>query len=141
MTFYRTDIVAVVLMGLAAGFLTVQKNLIPGLSGPAVKPIAVVFSYSADDFKAMGQPQKEILTSKEVREYLESHCIKGNGAMYRFLNTVEDVSKQPAVIQALFAKNDGQTGLAISNGVSSYQGPWPADCDATLALLKKYGGP
>ena len=138
MTFYRTDIVAVALIGLAAGFLTVQKNLIPGLSGPAVKPIAVVFSYSADDLKA----QKEILTSKEVREYLESHCIKsGNDRMYRFIGTVEDVSKQPAVIQALFAKNDGQTGLAISNGVDSYQGPWPDDSDATLALLKKFGGP
>jgi len=34
---YRTDIVAVALIGLAAGFLTIQKNLIPGLSNPAVQ--------------------------------------------------------------------------------------------------------
>ena len=137
MTLHRTDIVAVALIGLAAGFLATQKNLISGLSGPATKPIAVVFRYSADDLKA----QKEILTSKEVREYLESHCIKsGDDVMYRFLGTTDDVSKQPAIIQALFAKIEGQTGLALSNGTSSYEGPWPAD-SAALALLKKYGGP
>jgi hypothetical protein len=141
MTYYRTDIVAVALIGLAAGFLMVQRNLIPGLSEPAARPLAVVFSYSDDDFKAMRQPQKDIRASKEVQEYLESHCIKGDGAMYCFIGTGDDVSMQPAIIQALFAKNKGQTGLAITNGISSYQGPWSADSNATLALLKKYGGP
>lgn len=85
--------------------------------------------------------QQPIITGAKVRNYLDTKCAQENGQPGYFIwKTGEDVSGTPATWQAAYKLADGKTNwIVIGNGDRWEQGPIPADADAALTLLKKYG--
>jgi len=86
--------------------------------------------------------QQPIITGAKVRNYLDAKCAQENGQpAYSIWKTGEDVSGTPATWQAAYKLADGKTNwIVVGNGEKWEQGPIPADADAALTLLKKYGG-
>jgi hypothetical protein len=128
---------------------------------PVPKPLSsnlrVLFIYDPMALAALAAPRQAILASPELRAYLEKHCPLeancANGmclanakhtASYRFLPATADISALPAVWQGIFNAARGKPApwLLVVNeaGQTVVDQPWPESVEATLALLKKYGG-
>ncbi len=92
--------------------------------------------------------QQTILTSTEVRAYLNSHCAKGPDGKtpeFRIFDKDTDVSHESAVWQKAMADAKATPGfvvpwLIVSDGKKGSDGPLPANVADMLAELKKYGG-
>jgi hypothetical protein len=92
--------------------------------------------------------QQTILTSTEVRAYLNAKCAKGPDGKtpeFRFFDKDTDVSHESKVWQEAMAKAKATPGfvvpwLIVSDGKKGSDGPLPANVAEMLAELKKYGG-
>jgi hypothetical protein len=134
----------------------------PSPQPPAPLPhpsnLRVLFTYDPAALADLAPPRQAILASPELRSYLEKHCPMESNcvggmcplnaahtASYRFLPSAADVSQLPAVWQGIFnaARMKPSPWLLVVNeaGQTIIDQPWPANVDATLALLKKFGGP
>lgn len=89
--------------------------------------------------------QQIALTSGAVRAYLNSHCplgADGHTHAWRLWDKSVDASNDEPVFQEALKRAAGKPTpwIVVSNGTSGYDGALPANADALLALLKKYGG-
>jgi hypothetical protein len=117
----------------------------------------VLFTYDPTMLAALSPARQAILASPVLRTYLEKHCPMESNcaggvcpinaahtASYRFLFATAEVSQLPAVWQGIFnaARPKPAPWLLVVNeaGQTVIDQPWPDDVDATLALLKKFGG-
>lgn len=88
--------------------------------------------------------QHSIVFGKRVRDYLTSHCVKGDDGKTpeaRIFDKDIDASSDSALWQdAMKRPRTAIPWILISTGKTGFEGPLPATVDETLALLKKYGG-
>lgn len=86
--------------------------------------------------------QRMIFSDPSVREYLDSHCAKEDGApAYRILDSEADMSNASTQWQdAMKRARTSLPWLIISTGKTGAEGPLPATVEDTLAVLKKWGG-
>jgi len=91
---------------------------------------------------ALGVP--ESMTAKVVRDYLNTHCVKGpnNKTMeYRVWDVNVDTTETiPMWQDAMNRPKPTQPWIIISDGKTGYEGPAPKTTTEMLSLLKKYGG-
>lgn len=89
--------------------------------------------------------QVAVFTSTDIREYARKNCSKGpdgKTADFRIYDKDVAVSKEPQWVQSAFAEpRQKLPWIVLSNGVTGFSGPLPESPEATLELLKKYGGP
>ncbi|MGD9635706.1 MAG: hypothetical protein AB7G28_26350 [Pirellulales bacterium] len=117
--------------------------------GPAPTPdkpgkglVVLIVEETAERAK-LPQPQLNILTSDKVRDYLDEHCAKDTEGhpLWRILDDDAPGDNLPKPLRDALAKpRDSVPWIGISNGRKGSAGALPADVDATLTLLKKYGG-
>jgi hypothetical protein len=117
----------------------------PGpIPGPVIpEPLRVIFIYESSD--PLSREQNNILNSPAIRSYLTSHCLKdGDLPAWRYWDKDINVSKESAAWQAAWnsAKVDPTPlpKIVIFTKTAMVAYPLPADEQATLDLLKKYGG-
>jgi len=87
--------------------------------------------------------QFEVLFDEKIQDYLDSKCVKessGTKAWRIWPDKVNAKREAKYWQDALARKRDSLPWIIISDGKTGYEGPLPKDVDATLALLKKYGG-
>ena len=86
----------------------------------------------------------KIVGSATVRDYLNAKCAKGpdgKSPEYRILD--KDVSLANAsqwVKDAMARQRQSMPWIVVSNGTAGFEGPLPTSIDATMTLLKKFGG-
>jgi hypothetical protein len=124
---------------------------------PTPGPLRVLFIYDPMTIATYPPAQEAILTAPAIRAYLDGHCplesqcLTGmcplnatQGHSYLFLPVGADTSKLPAVwrqtIAALGDKKPPWLAVIDSAGKTVVDQAWPATVDATLSLLKKWGG-
>lgn len=96
-----------------------------------------------DDAAQLPPGQLSQLTDAAIRAYLQQHCAKAadGSPEFRFFTAKTDAAKQARNWRDAFARpRSSLPWLVVSNGKTGYEGPLPADRDATLTLLKKFGG-
>jgi hypothetical protein len=114
------------------------------IPGPVIpEPLRVIFIYESSD--PLSREQNNILNSPAIRSYLTGHCFKdGELPAWRFWDKDIDASKETTTWQAAWtaAKADPTPlpKIVIFTKTAMVGVPLPADEQATLALLKKYGG-
>lgn len=118
--------------------------------GPGPSPAPIPFSglrvlilEETSQRQTLPTSQVAILTSVEIREWLNTHCAKGAAGSpeYRVFDVDADVSLQAQHWKdALKRPRTGLPWILISDGKSGYEGPLPKTIAETLDLLKKYGG-
>lgn len=100
--------------------------------------------YETADLGMMPASQAAILTSAEIQAYMNQKAAKGpdgKTAEFRKYDKDVDITKESAAMQKLFQRpRTSLPWIVISNGVSGYEGPLPANIADTLTLLKKFGG-
>jgi hypothetical protein len=91
--------------------------------------------------------QAEILSSPEVRGYLNAKCARGKGPLggespeWRIFDPNVDLSKESDVWRGvMMLPRQSLPWIVIGDGASGYQGPLPATIAETMNLLRKYGG-
>lgn len=89
--------------------------------------------------------QQLALTSGAVRAYLNDHCPlgpDGHTHEWRLWDKSVDAANEEPVFQTALKRAEGKPmpWIIVSNGTTGYEGALPANADALLALLKKYGG-
>lgn len=86
----------------------------------------------------------KIIATKSVRDYLNTKCVlgaDGKSPEWRFLDKDTPMGNASKVWQdAMLLPRQSLPWIIISTGAAGYSGPLPATADATLALLRKYGG-
>jgi hypothetical protein len=111
---------------------------------PVPGKLHVLFLYESGDLPKMPIEQVSVLASKPIRDYLTTHCDKdGNVPTFKFVDRTSDLDLLPQDWQEIVKRGEGKTlpWMIVANANSgSYEGPWPATTQATLELLKKYGG-
>ncbi len=91
----------------------------------------------------MTAKQRSVLTSQTVRSYLNSHCVKGPDGKtpeYRILDKDADLSREAIHWQNAIKLKTSTPWIVISNGKSGTSEKLPDSVDATMELLKRYGG-
>jgi hypothetical protein len=116
---------------------------------PVVGKLHVLILYESGDDKegSLTSEQSGVTTSVLLRRYLESHCVSVEGEPeYRFLDVDADIDGMSDAwrTQIEYARQAGKGNfpwltIDVENG-GRYDGPMPADVDATLVMLKQYGG-
>lgn len=98
--------------------------------------------YEASDLGKYPDAQRQVLYSDLVRSYLRSKCIKADGTPdYRVFDKDTDLANEdPIWSKVMKLERKSLPWIVIGNGKNGFSGPLPADVDATLSLLKKYGG-
>lgn len=123
----------------------------PNPPGPAPIPLSglrVLILEETSNRQSLPPSQVSVLTSGEIRSYLNSKCAKNAAGLpeYRVLdvdNSVANLDKhwQDAVNAYKNSTTDKSLPwLIVSDGKTGYQGKLPLTVDETLTLLKKYGG-
>ena len=86
----------------------------------------------------------KIIAAKDVVSYLDAKCAKGKDGKspeWRFLDKDTNLASADKWVKDAMARpRQSIPWLIVSNGVSGFEGPVPATAEATLALLKKFGG-
>jgi len=120
---------------------------------PTPGKLHVVVCYDADQLDNRPGPEAGVLTSGDVRAYLDAHCARikvklpdgkeADTAAYRFLSRTADPANLPPVLRDWFteAKQRKIPTVTIYNGKDTYRGDLPGNAAAMLALLKQFGGP
>jgi len=127
----------------------------PGPTPPGPVPIPgqgfrvlIVIERSIDASNTMTMQQRIALSSFDVREYLDTKCVKENGTPeYRIIDKNVEIANLPKVWQDAMnrwkdpAKNPGAKvpWILVTNGTEGFEGELPANTDALLTLLKTYG--
>lgn len=107
-------------------------------------PISVlIVEETADRGLPANRAWEPVLGSIQIRQYLDSHCITKDGRpTWRWLDQDADMSDADQFWQdAMKLPRTSLPWIAISNGKSGVSGPLPTSEDATLELLRKWGGP
>ena len=107
--------------------------------------LTVLISYESADKGKYPSTQTAIFTSVPVREYLKAKCVVDPAASdnkaYRIWDKDETGKGDAKIWQDLAARPRATLPwIYISNGKAVYEGPLPLTPDATIELLKKYGG-
>ena len=130
----------------------------PGLQRRRPTNLRVLFTYDPLTRTDVPPGQQAILTSPELRSYLDKHCPLESGcasgrcpltagkiASYRFLPANADVSRLAPVWQQTAAAAAGKPVpwmIAVNeSGQTVIDQAWPASVEEALALLRKFGGP
>ena len=100
----------------------------------------VLIVYETAELGRLTGAQRAILTSTKVREYLAAKCAK-DGTQPAFRVYDKDVVPElPWLKDAFKRPRSSLPWIVVSDGKTGYEGVLPADVDATLELLRKYGG-
>lgn len=128
-------------IALVLGAVTPMQCPGPGPTpDPTPAPLSVLFVYES---KNISPEQAAVLSSKALREYLDTHCVMdGTLPAYKFLDKDADVSRLSAKWQAAWAKAKGKPlpWMEVDNGKDQYSGAWGKTDAETIAVLRKYGG-
>ncbi len=107
----------------------------------------VLIVLESADLSKLTVAQATALTSQAVRAYLNDKCPAGPDGKtkeWRIWSKDTDASAESKLWQDAFAQTKGQTlpAIVVSNPKQGggFVGPLPADADALLTLLKKFGG-
>lgn len=108
---------------------------------PGVTGLHALVVYETADLPRLPAAQTAALTSKAVRDYLNAK----NPGGWRVWDADVELKDAPQLWRDEMARAKGRPGfktpwLVVGNGKDGYSGPLPADTDALLSLLKKYGG-
>lgn len=114
---------------------------------PAPIPVdgfRVLFVVETSDASKLPKEQLAILTSGEVRGYLNSKCVSGpDGVTKEWRQWDQNVKTdgESKLWQDAMKRNRASLPwIVISDGKTGFEGPLPATIQATLALLRKFGG-
>ena len=125
----------------------VDPDIVPGPSPIPLAGFRVLFiseSEDSSDFSAMPAAQRDIFYSPEIREYLNTHCVKGpdgKTADWRVIDPDASFSSEEQRWKdAAQRPRKNIPWLIISTGKTGFEGPLPANVEDTLKLLKKFGG-
>lgn len=147
----------------AASFETARATVVIGTPAPPIPPappvpptpppepapipaagLRVLIVWNQKEEAKMPAAQQHVLYARSVRDYLDSKCPMGPDGKQREWRIWGDgvaTDAAPKLWQdAMKRPRKSLPWILISTGVGGYEGPLPADVDATLALLKKYGG-
>lgn len=109
-----------------------------GLTG-----LRVLVVYESGDLSKLSAAQQGAIYARSVRDYLNAKCPVGPDGKtreWRMYDADADLSGEAKTWQdALKLPRTGLPWVYVGNGTAGYSGPLPADADAMLALLKKYG--
>jgi hypothetical protein len=123
----------------------------PNPPGPApipvpTKTLRVLFVYESSN--TLTKAQSTVLNSTAIRDYLNSHCVKGDDGKtpdYRYFDKDVDVSSAGTTIKAMWdAAKPMFVNLpivVIFDGLKGTSYPLPATEGEALKLLKQFGGP
>lgn len=104
----------------------------------------VLMVYESSELGKMPSEQEVVLTSQTIRQYLNSRCPSGPDGKtkeWRIYDKDTDASGESKVWQdALKRSHPTLPWIVISDGKNGFEGPLPKDVNATLDLLKKFGG-
>lgn len=119
----------------------VQTPVVPPIAGEGLRVLIV-----EDICKRPTLPlrQRMIFSDPMIRDYLDSHCVKEDGApAFRILDSEADMrDAAPHWQEAMKRERKSLPWIVVSNSAKGgTEGPLPATADDTLALLKKWGGP
>ncbi len=123
----------------------------PTPPGPAPGPspfpgdgLRVLIIFESGELSKYPAPQQAALYSKSVRDYLNSKCpagADGKTKEWRMWDKDVDASAEAEHWQnGLKRERKSVPWIVIGTGKAGYEGPLPADSDALLKLLQKYGG-
>lgn len=138
----KTKLAAVALLAAVAIHYGPQTAIDDEPNLPAKGLMVLVVEETADRAKLPSE-QVTIFTSAAVREYLDQKCAKDADGhpLWRFVDDDIEADTLPTPLRAAFEKQRaGLPWLGISNGRKGREGPLPENVEATLKLLKKYGG-
>lgn len=120
----------------------------PGPTPPAPIPgdgLRVLIVYESADLSKLPPAQLNVLYAKSVRDYLDSHCVKGPDGKtpeYRIWDQNVPTANEAKTWQdAMKRSRSGLPWLIVSNGKTGFEGPLPPNTDAMLRTLQTYGGP
>lgn len=140
----------IVVIGLVLLLVLGGGGIVPAPDpAPIVEPgFRVLVIEETSERGKLPKDQLTILTSTEVRAYLNSHCVKGPDGKtpeYRFFDKDTDVSHESAVWQKAMADAKAAPDFVVpyamfSDGKKGAAGPLPLNVAGFLAEAKKYGG-
>jgi hypothetical protein len=95
-----------------------------------------------------GTPEQSVLQSKELNDYLNSHCTSDPGSNYKGwrafgadVMSAELLNTYSAMWRNAYAlRTQPYPCIIVSNGTTGYVGPMPVNINDLMTLLKKYGG-
>ena len=100
--------------------------------------------YESADLSKLPPPQLNVLDAKSVRDYLDSHCVKGPDGKtpeYRIWDQNVPTANEAKTWQdAMKRSRSGLPWLIVSNGKTGFEGPLPPNTDAMLRILQQYAG-
>lgn len=114
---------------------------------PAPIPVAgfrVLIIEETADRPRLPVTQMAVLFSKTIRDYLDRKCVVGNDGKtreWRIWDKDTDASAEARHWgEALKRPRKDTPWIVISDGKTGYEGPLPANVEATMTLLRQYGG-
>jgi hypothetical protein len=115
-----------------------------GTSARGPPAFRVFICYDPKTLPSLPPAQETILYAQAVRDYLQAHCATGPDGKtkeYRIWPAQVDASAESALWQKVAKRPEATLPwIVIGNGTTGWEGPLPKDTEATLELLKKYGG-
>lgn len=123
----------------------------PGPSPIPAQGFRVLILYETKELSKLSGGQRSVLYSTmpgSVRDYLNLKCVKDSdnpSGAWRIWDADVNTAGETALWQGA-VKRARETGgfrtpwLIISNGTTGFEGPMPDTVEATLTLLRKYGG-
>lgn len=108
-----------------------------------VQGLHVLVVYESEDLDDMPHGQASVFTSKPVRDYLDSHCVKvGTDPQWHFLDKDADTKDLAEDWQAVFKRAEGKElpWIIVASEKANFEGKLPENAEKVLELLKKYGG-
>ncbi|MDE2102001.1 MAG: hypothetical protein KGL39_32445 [Patescibacteria group bacterium] len=114
-----------------------------GLPGVSVGPMRVLLVDDVDRYRQPDfEPFRKAMDSTILQHYLTTHCIKdekGNPEWRRF-DKGADIENEAEWVKRLRSKRDTAGIVIESKGGRLYSGDPPGNLDATLSLVKRWGG-
>lgn len=115
---------------------------------PAPIPSAglrVLIVYETADLGKLPIAQANVLTSKTLRDYLDSRCVNGTDSKtkeWRIWDKDVSTANVPKLWQNAMARpRQSLPWITISNGAAGFEGPLPTNTDDTITLIKKWANP
>lgn len=134
---------SLLLLAVLAGCPVIDDEVTPR-PGPTPTPgaLRVLLTYESGELSKLPHTQVAILSSTEIRSYLNEKCVKDDGKpAFRFWDKDVDASRELPVFKNELAKPRASLPwLCIDNGKDWYSGPAPVSVEAAMELFKKYGG-
>lgn len=116
----------------------------PGPSPIPAPGFRVLILYESAELTKLTRDQLLVLKSQEVRDYLNTKCVKGpdgKTAEWRIWDKDVDASAEQTHWQAALRRDKKSfPWILIGTGTGGYEGPLPKNVSDTLSLLIKYGG-